>query len=121
MMDETFVMNEVKEACCYVTPDLKADLEACRCVGNSVSDVKCLNVSRSVNTSSKSIVQEYILPDFSSRQMGRIRRIGEDLGEHDQIMHMGNERFIVPEVLFRPDDIGEPNRVLCDRHSHLHP
>ncbi len=31
MMDETYIMNNVKEACCYVSLDFKRDLETCRC------------------------------------------------------------------------------------------
>jgi actin-related protein 6 len=29
MMDETYVMDEVKECCCYVSTDFKRDLELC--------------------------------------------------------------------------------------------
>ena len=32
MMDETHVVNHVKETCCYVARDFARDLEACRCV-----------------------------------------------------------------------------------------
>jgi actin-related protein len=32
MMDETYIMNDVKEVCCYVSQDFKADLEKCRYV-----------------------------------------------------------------------------------------
>ncbi len=32
MMDETHIINEVKEACCFVSEDFKRDLEACRYV-----------------------------------------------------------------------------------------
>ena len=30
MMDETYVMNDVKESCCYVSSNFKQDLEICR-------------------------------------------------------------------------------------------
>lgn len=30
MMDETYIMNHVKETCCFVTQDFKKDLETCR-------------------------------------------------------------------------------------------
>lgn len=53
------------------------------------------------------IVREYILPDFSSNKCGRIRQLDEVLDPSVQILHMNNERFAVPELLFRPDDIGE--------------
>jgi actin-related protein 6 len=32
MMDETYIMNHVKESCCYVSTDFKKDLEICRYV-----------------------------------------------------------------------------------------
>lgn len=37
MMDETHIMNEVKEACCYVSQDFSADLEICRCAFRACS------------------------------------------------------------------------------------
>jgi len=51
-------------------------------------------------------VQEYILPDFSINRAGRVRGPGEALDENAQVMYMNNERFTVPETIFRPDDIG---------------
>jgi actin-related protein len=33
MMEETFIVNDVKEKCCFVSPDLKRDLETCACLG----------------------------------------------------------------------------------------
>jgi actin-related protein 6 len=30
MMDETYIMNHVKETCCFVTQDFKKELEICR-------------------------------------------------------------------------------------------
>jgi hypothetical protein len=32
MMDETYIMNHAKEACCYVSTQFIADLETCRYV-----------------------------------------------------------------------------------------
>jgi actin-related protein 6 len=32
MMEETYVMNQVKEQCCFVTSNFAGDLETCRCV-----------------------------------------------------------------------------------------
>ncbi|KAJ3574134.1 hypothetical protein NP233_g1962 [Leucocoprinus birnbaumii] len=90
MMDETFIVNDVKEKCCFVSQDFKRDLEICR--GNAAQN---------------SIVQDYILPDLSRNQKGRVRT-PDDMGlDTDQVLVMNNERFVVPEILFRPDDIGE--------------
>ena len=32
MMDETYIINDVKEACCYVSTDFAKDMETCRYV-----------------------------------------------------------------------------------------
>lgn len=53
------------------------------------------------------IVQEYILPDFSSNRRGRIRQPEEMVLDSYQVLYMENERFTVPEVLFNPNDIGK--------------
>lgn len=52
-------------------------------------------------------MQEYVLPDFSANRPGRVRRSGEALDEQSQVMYMNNERFTVPEIIFRPNDIGD--------------
>ncbi|KAJ7142229.1 actin-like protein ARP6 [Mycena epipterygia] len=89
MMDETYIMNHVKEICCFVTQDFKKDLETCR------RDPKA-----------NSIVQEYVLPDLTKSKAGKIRHADDIPLDTDQVLTMGNERFSVPEVIFRPDDIG---------------
>ncbi|TFY68995.1 hypothetical protein EVJ58_g663 [Rhodofomes roseus] len=89
MMDETHIVNNIKEKCCYVSTDFTQDMETSH-----------------LNPRSNSIVQEYILPDFSLNRPGRIRRRDEPLEGQAQVMYMNNERFTVPEIMFRPDDIG---------------
>ncbi|KAI0819238.1 actin-like protein Arp6 [Trametes gibbosa] len=89
MMEETHIVNEVKEACCFVSKDFDRDLEICR-----------------VQPTQNDIVQEYIFPDYSANRPGRIRRPGEALGDAYQTLTMNNERFTVPEILFHPTDIG---------------
>ena len=53
------------------------------------------------------IVQEYVLPDFSSNKRGRIRDPDEMPVDNEQVLYMENERFSVPEVLFQPAYIGK--------------
>lgn len=89
MMDETYIINEIKESCCYVSTNFKQDLEATR-----------------ANPRSNGVVQEYILPDFSANRPGHVRQAGEKLDESSQVMYMNNERFTVPEIIFHPDNIG---------------
>ncbi|KII90669.1 hypothetical protein PLICRDRAFT_174052 [Plicaturopsis crispa FD-325 SS-3] len=89
MMEETYIMNQVKETCCYVSTNFKGDLEACR-----------------VDPKRNRIVQEYILPDLTTDRQGHVRRPDDIIADNDQILFMNNERFTVPEIIFRPDDIG---------------
>ncbi|KAH9980073.1 actin family [Lactifluus volemus] len=89
MMEETYIMNDVKEKCCYVSTQFVADLEACR-----------------IDKSRNSIVQEYVLPDFSRNRHGYIRQRDNLPIEGEQILYMGNERFSIPEVMFCPEHIG---------------
>lgn len=53
------------------------------------------------------IIQEYVLPNFSERREGRIKGRDEILTDEEDVVRMGNERFAVPELLFRPSDIGK--------------
>ena len=71
----------------------------------------------SSSSADNSIVQEYVLPDFSINRPGRVRQPGEDLTDGMQILRMGNERFSVPELIFRPNDIGKrlPRNSACIR------
>ncbi|KAJ6476898.1 actin-related protein Arp6 [Mycena sanguinolenta] len=89
MMDETYIMNHVKETCCFVTQDFKKDIEICR------RDPK-----------GNSIVQEYVLPDLTKSKAGKIRQPEDIPLDTDQVLTMGNERFSVPEIIFHPNDIG---------------
>ncbi|KAI9443407.1 actin family [Lactarius indigo] len=88
MMEETHIMNDVKEKCCFVSTQFAADLEACRGDKNN------------------RIVQEYVLPDFSRNRSGYIRKSNDPRIDGEQILYMGNECFSIPEVLFCPDHIG---------------
>ncbi|KAF9026471.1 actin-related protein Arp6 [Hymenopellis radicata] len=91
MMDETYIMNDVKESCCFVSNNFRRDLEACRRVGNSIAN---------------DIVREYILPDMSKNRSGRIHQPDDIRADSDQVLVMNNERFSVPEIMFSPDIIG---------------
>ncbi|KAF9978320.1 Actin- protein 6 [Actinomortierella ambigua] len=53
MMDETHLVNQVKEACCYVSNHFWRDLDHCR---------------------KNKILQHYILPDYSTQQSGGLKR-----------------------------------------------
>lgn len=91
VLDETYVLNQVKEDTCYVSQDFYRDMEIARKRGEE-------------NT----LVQEYVLPDFSTRRRGLIREhLSKSSATSDeQSLRLSNERFAVPEILFHPSDIG---------------
>ena len=91
VLDETYVINQVKEDVCYVAMDLYKDMDIAKRKG-----------------SGNTILQEYVLPNFSHIRRGYVK--GPDVkpveGFEEQILKLGNERFSVPEILFHPSDIG---------------
>lgn len=112
MLDESYVMNEIKEAVCYVSQDFKRDLER-TWKRTSISRKKAIGDERD-------IVVDYVLPDYNAHKHGfmrphdpsptaKIRKMGSMAGAGDVVedyMTLGNERFMVPELLFSPGDVG---------------
>lgn len=111
MSDETYLMNEIKESVCYVTNDFKHDLELTRKHGPARE--------RKTGADGKDIVIDYVLPDYHTRQHGfmrphdptltaKMRKLGAMAagGAAEDFMTLGNERFVVPELLFNPTDVG---------------
>ncbi|EFA06049.2 Actin-related protein 6-like Protein [Tribolium castaneum] len=91
VMEETFVINQVKEDTCYVSQDFKSDLKAAE-----------------LPPSKNHIIRNYVLPDFNNIRRGYIqdRDQKDEIAENCQILRLNNERFTVPEILFHPSDIG---------------
>ncbi|CAO3651706.1 unnamed protein product [Cunninghamella blakesleeana] len=102
MMEETYIMNDVKEECCYVSQDVMGDLVIAR-----------------EPYPKNSIIQEYVLPDFTTTIKGHVKTmapatqkkkkkttptIDDDVDQ--QLLIMNNERFMIPEILMNPSDIG---------------
>jgi actin-related protein 6 len=91
MMDETAVVNAVKERMCFVSQDFPADLRASKDKKNST------------------LRREYVLPDLSRGgvdPLGHVRTPDEELDGTEQILVMNNERISVPELLFYPSEVG---------------
>ncbi|XP_050791606.1 actin-related protein 6 isoform X3 [Gopherus flavomarginatus] len=94
VMDETHVINQVKEDVCYVSQDFYKDMEIAKLKGEE-------------NT----VMIDYVLPDFSTIKKGFCKPREEMVlsGKYktgEQILRLANERFAVPEILFHPSDIG---------------
>lgn len=111
MMEETYLLNEIKEAVSYVaaSPQQYAhDLE--RTWKGRLGDRRELD---------SSVVVDYVLPDYENAIHGHARphdaaksRMRKGLqpmqGPREDLLPLGNERFAVPELLFNPSDIGIP-------------
>ncbi|KAL7306052.1 hypothetical protein TKK_0001514 [Trichogramma kaykai] len=87
VMDETYVVNQVKEDSCYVSQDFYNDMEIAK-----------------KKISENSIVKDYVLPDFTNIRRGYLTDPGTDTDS--QVLRMNNERFSIPEILFHPSDVG---------------
>ncbi len=112
MLDETQLMNEVKEAICYVSQDFKRDLER--------TWKRTSTNRRQALDGEKEIVVDYVLPDYNAHKQGfmrphdpslsaKLRKMGSMAGAGnvaEDAMKLASERFTVPELLFSPGDVG---------------
>lgn len=92
VLDETWVMNQCKEDSCYVAMDWSEEVRKAGARGKE-------------NT----VARDYVLPDFTSLRRGYLKTLEESsgrAGEGEQVLRMNQERFMVPELLFRPSDLG---------------
>ncbi|TMW61771.1 hypothetical protein Poli38472_010834 [Pythium oligandrum] len=89
VMDETMVINELKESLCYCSMEFENEL-------------KRYHTDRQSR-------KHWILPDFVRTFEGHLRTEDELVNgpnDDDQALEMGVEMITVPEVLFHPSDIG---------------
>ena len=102
MMDETKLMRDALHDLCFVSLDFRADL-AEAATGRKLSN---------------RLWRQYLLPDYRSVMRGKVvprpdadgggggAQSAMDLTGSEQLLTVNNERFVVPEVLFNPGDIG---------------
>jgi actin-related protein 6 len=111
MRNDTYLVNEIKEATCYVSKDFKGDME--KTWKGPKGD------RRPEYATSGGIAKDYILPDYHHRSQGFVRdhdpaaagklkvlAAGKSAEAAEDILTLRNERFTVPELLFNPTDIG---------------
>lgn len=111
MRNETYLINEIKEATCYVTRDFKGDLDR--------TWKGTLGEKREAYISGGGIAKDYVLPDYHTIKKGFVRDhdpavaakakralSGKSNEVVEDILTLRNERFTVPELLFNPMDIG---------------
>ncbi|XP_011496887.1 PREDICTED: actin-related protein 6 isoform X2 [Ceratosolen solmsi marchali] len=87
VMDETYVVNQVKEDSCFVSQNFYNDMETAK-----------------LKIEDNTIVKDYVLPDFTTIRRGYLTDAGTTLDQ--QVLRMNNERFSIPEILFHPSDVG---------------
>ncbi|KAG5924297.1 Actin- protein 6 [Claviceps sorghi] len=129
MRNETFIVNEMKEAACYVSMDFKSDLER---TWKGTRGEK-----RESHLSGAGIARDYLLPDFHTRMQGAL--LDYDPNRHararkkfaaaaaaaaaaprpdpideQDVVTLRNERFVVPELIFHPSDMGMRQPGLAD-------
>lgn len=111
MRNDTYLVNEIKEKCSYVTRDFKHDIES-TWKGPKGDRRKGYEMSGG-------IAKDYVLPDYQHRYEGKMRdhdpadagklkklQTGKAAEAAEDILTLRNERFTVPELLFSPSDIG---------------
>lgn len=112
LVDETHLVNEIKEACCFVSTNFERDLER---TWKHASGVRKAPIGEEHD-----IIVDYVLPDYNSHKQGYMRPHDPSTSAKlkklaamkppaepvEDLMTLGNERFTVPESLFNPRDIG---------------
>ncbi|KAL7137738.1 hypothetical protein ABFS83_10G112800 [Erythranthe nasuta] len=119
VMDESFIIDDVKEKLCFVSLDVQRDLNLARKPGND-NILRCTYVLPDGITYMKGFVKD-------PNEANRYQTLNLDHGETDymerQVVNdkpqdkrnidltktefsLSNERFLVPEMIFRPADLG---------------
>lgn len=99
LMDDSYLVSQIKEDTCYVSQDFKTDLQKVWNLRGPKHKMKALH---------DGIVSEYILPDYRITFRGHMKadHSAAPASVDETSLPLGNERFVVPELLFRPSDIG---------------
>lgn len=109
MRNETYIVNEMKEAACYVSSDFKGDME--RTWKGTRGE------RRPDYVNGAGIARDYTLPDFHGRSKGilseydptrhsKARKLAAGGQADEDILTLRNERFAIPELVFNPSDMG---------------
>ena len=114
LMDDPYLVSQIKEDACFISQDFRRDTEKAW-KGNAPARTTS-TIPAQVET-----VQEYVLPDYLTTFRGHLRDrdvtksvpgsrfstgAANPAQAHEESFPLGNERFVVPELLFNPSDIG---------------
>ncbi|GAB1199763.1 Actin-related protein 6 [Aspergillus pseudonomiae] len=119
MVEEAYIINEVKEAVCYVSDDFSRDMER-TWKGNR---------KRGQLDPDEGVTVDYVLPDPNGTKKGFMRPHDPLLNAKkrksalsgataetfsEDVLVLSNERFTVPEILFTPSDISMKQAGITD-------
>jgi len=100
MMDLGWVVEDIKHRLCYVSQDFKRDIEAAHTTPPKGPDGKI---------PPNPLERSYVLPDMATERLGHSLPSGRSKSptrpDHPAV-RLNNERFSIPELLFRPSNIG---------------
>lgn len=126
MMEETHLMEHIKEVSCFVSQDLAADLAAAKAGKHS-----CMYVLPDGILSGRG----YLRPLLTKEQLREAAKEGKEVSFSRRCctlpksvspaatlvsaaqvpaLTMSNERFMVPELVFRPTDVGMEQAGLAE-------
>lgn len=130
VMDETYIMDDVKERLCFVSTDIERDLNIARLKGKAnslrreyvlpdgvkhkrgfVKELELVASDKVVNVSDEDDEEDEDHINEDQAAEGRRQRIQRKQApptkqEDQQELTLTNERFLVPEMLFHPADLG---------------
>ncbi|KAL3695639.1 hypothetical protein R1sor_009715 [Riccia sorocarpa] len=131
MMDETYIMEDVKEKLCFCSLDISTDLDIARRRGRSnyyqcdyilpdgikykrgfVKDPDAaaayISKRQRLDSEVEEGVQEVISREAEAprEELRTIGKAGIPTKADQQVLTLTNERFLVPEMLFHPADLG---------------
>jgi len=110
MRNDTYLVNEIKEATSYLSRDFRGDME--KTWKGPRGD------RREIFATGGGIAKDYVLPDYHERSKGfvrdhdpaaaaKLKLAARKAGEPtEDFLTLRNERFAVPELLFNPSDVG---------------
>lgn len=112
LMDDPYLADQIKEDVCFVSPDFKRDLE-----NTWKGSRRHPGILQDLDSN---IVVDYVLPDYQTTSRGCVRRhdpkatataakygaaVPTGNAPKEDFFPLGNERFVVPELLFNPTDL----------------
>lgn len=147
VMDETMIIDDAKEKLCFVSLDVPRDLRLARQLGKD-NPFKCTYVLPDGITHTRGFVKDmdeakrfFSLEEGSSTPSLGVKDATNRQADADKAedrrridltkneFNLTNERFLVPEMLFHPADLGMNQAGLAECivravhacHPHLHP